>query len=403
MSTTTPVIVLALLTLPPALQAQTVKTLKDPVTARTITHYKSPQHEVHHYYFISPWSPDGKLINFFRFDAGVDKLTARGRFPGSLWVMNPDGSNRRQLVGGLKGNYHTGVNQFWGPTGQYVYYTDSSQKRRCMPRVDVDTGKADCVDETPVPCQRASADEKLLSCGTGDEWGVYDLREKRYKPLVTLERALALTPNKALATGKQCQLQNVRFNPTGDKAIIVNRTTEDLPALIEIYLYDFKTAQLTYLTHDLHHPAWRPDGKAVLFVRWDKETKTQAIWEIDVKTKAERPLFNKHHVSGVHTSYHPTKPHLIVTDCYGGDFGNGIALIDLKKNEMRQLVTIPLGSKPDVYPDERFPFRNWGLFMPPRKYLNEPRPVWSEDGNKLLYTSEESGHINLYVVDTSDL
>ena len=78
-------------------------------------------------------------------------------------------------------------------------------------------------------------------------------------------------------------------------------------------------------------------------------------------------------------------------------------MANTKTGRMQQLVTIPLGAKPEVYPDERFPFRNWGLWMPPRKYLNEPRPVWSSDGTKLLYTSEESGRINLYVVDTSDL
>ena len=70
---------------------------------------------------------------------------------------------------------------------------------------------------------------------------------------------------------------------------------------------------------------------------------------------------------------------------------------------MTQLVTIPLGSRPLQPADERFPFRNWGIWFPPREYLNEPRPVWNDDGSRLLYTSEESGRINLYVVDTSDL
>jgi Tol biopolymer transport system component len=376
--------------------------LQDPVTGRSIIRYQSPQHETHHYYFISPWSPDEKRINFFQFAPAVDKLTARGRFPGALWLMDADGKNRQKLVDGLQGHYHVGVNQFWGPNGKFVYYLDNSAERKCMARVDVASGEVECID-TPVPCLRASPDLKTLSCGTANEWGVYGVREKKYTRLVTLERALALTPNKSLASGRESQLQNTRFSPTGDKVIIVHRTKEDFPRLVEIFVYDFKSEQLVYLTHDLHHPTWRPDGKAILFVRWDDESKTQALWEVDVETKQERPAFNSRHVPAGHPSYHPLKQHLVVTDCYGGEFGNGLAILNLQTGEAKQLVTIPLGSKPESPADDRFPFRNWGIWIPPRKYLNEPRPVWNKDGTKVFYTSEESGRMNLYVVDTSDL
>jgi len=386
----------------PAQQGFSVSALKDPVTGRSITWYQSPYHETHHYYFISPWSPDGKTINFFQFAPAVDKLTARGRFPGALWLMDADGKNRRMLVDGLQGHYHVGVNQFWDPSGKYVYYLDNSPGRNCMARVDIESREVECID-TPVPCLRASPDLKTLSCGTAAEWGVYDTAKRSYERLVTLERALALTPNKGLAAGRESLLQNTRFSPTGDKVIIVHRTREDFPRLVEIFVYDFKSGQLVYLAHDLHHPTWRPDGKAILFVRWNDESKSQALWEVDVETKQQRPVFDSRHVPAGHPSYHPTKPHLVVTDCYGGEFGNGLALIDLKAGGIKQLVTIPLGSKPEVYPDDRFSFRNWGVWIPPRKYLNEPRPVWNADGSKLFYTSEESGRMNLYVVDTSDL
>jgi len=104
-----------------------------------------------------------------------------------------------------------------------------------------------------------------------------------------------------------------------------------------------------------------------------------------------------------HPSYHPRHPHLVGTDCYGGPMGYGVALINTKTRKMTQLVTIPSGAKPPEQGDERFPFRNWGLWFPPRPYLNEPRPVWNADGSRLLFTSQESGRINLYVADTSDL
>ncbi|HUG80691.1 MAG TPA: hypothetical protein VML01_03445 [Bryobacterales bacterium] len=379
-----------------------VQTLKDPVSGRSIQWYQSPRHETHHYYFVSPWSPDEKLIAFFQFDEDVEKLTALGRYPGALWVMNADGTGRRKLVDNLPGHYHVGVNQFWGPQGKFIYFSDTSPGRRCMARVEVERGEAECID-TPVPCTRASPDLKTLSCGTADEQGVFNLETRKYQRLVTLERAIALTPNKELVRNRASVLQNTRFSPTGDKVVIVHRTKEPFPRLVELFIYDFKTEQLSYLAHDLHHPSWRPDGKAIVFVRREPRTNVQFLWEVNVETKEERPLFDAEHVAAGHPSYHPLKQHLIVTDCYGGEYGNGLALINTKTARMQQLVTIPQGAKPEVAPDERFPFRNWGLWMPARKYLNEPRPVWSNDGSKLLYSSEESGRINLYVVDTSDL
>ena len=85
-----------------------VTRIRDPVTGRTITWYRSRHHEVHHYYDISPWNPEGDRILFFRFDAAVETLTARGVYPGSLWMMNTDGSGAVQLAVNVKGNYHTG-------------------------------------------------------------------------------------------------------------------------------------------------------------------------------------------------------------------------------------------------------------------------------------------------------
>ncbi|MEZ5391729.1 MAG: hypothetical protein R2724_02370 [Bryobacterales bacterium] len=167
---------------------------------------------------------------------------------------------------------------------------------------------------------------------------------------MTLERALALTPNRELTRHNPSQLQNTRYNPTGDKIMIVHRTREDFPALVEIFVYDLKTRQLRWLADDLHHPNWRPDGKAIVFVRREPLTNYQRLIEVDADTGIERVAFGADHVPAGHPSYHPTKQHLIVTDCYGGPMGNGLAIIDTKANTMRQLVTIPWAQNPTSRP-----------------------------------------------------
>lgn len=386
----------------PAQSTAALERLQDPVTGREVVRYVSPAHETHHYYFVSPWSPASDKLLFFRFDDEVEKLTATGRYPGTLWVMNVDGGERRRLTGSLPGHYHVGVNQLWGPSGDFVYLQSRTQERGCMARVPVDGGEVECVD-TPLPCGRLSPDGTQLSCGTATEQGVFDLRSQRYQRLATLAEARELSPNRVKIEGEPSRLQNTRFSPTGDRLMIVHRTRETFPRLVEIFVYNFEDGSLRWLADDLHHPSWRPDGKAILFVRHDPRTNRQWLVEVDVETGEDRVAFDAEHVPAGHPSYHPRKPHLVVTDCYGGEMGNGLALINLKTQKMTQLVTVPLGSRPEVAADERFQFRNWGIWFPPRKYLNEPRPVWNHDGSKILYTSEESGRMNLYVVDTSDL
>jgi Tol biopolymer transport system component len=376
-----------------------VAAMSDPATGRKVTWFRSDRHETHHYYDISPWNPKGDRILFFRFDAQVDKLTATGRYPGSLWTMDTAGGDERQIAAGLRGNYHTGVNQFWGPEGKSAYFTGTSD--RVTTEVDLETAKSRAI-ETPFPATRLSPDFRRVSCVRASEFGIYDVATRKYEQLVTLERAVALSPSKDLLVGSASALQNTRFSPDGRKIIIVHRTLEDFPKLVEVFVYDFESRQLRHVASNLHHPGWRPDSGAVMFVRRDTHDNFQSLWEVDLRTGRETRL-SKDHVPAGHPSYHPRKRHLVVTDCYGGPMGYGLALVDTRSGEMRQLVTIPSGAKPPTAGDERFPFRNWGLWMPVRPYLNEPRPVWNADGSRLLFTSQESGRINLYVADTSDL
>ncbi len=381
-------------------QSPEVTRLRDPVTGRAITWYRSRHHEVHHYYDIPPWNPEGDRILFFRFDAAVDTLTARGAYPGSLWMMKPDGSGAVQLAANIKGNYHTGVNQFWGPDGSTVYFTGRDSARRTTV-VNVETRQTSFI-ETPAPASRMTRDGKYLSIGDANEWGLFDIGAAKARMLVTRERVLALSPHKELVKGSGSALPNTRFSPANDKALIVHRTNEAFPRLVEMFVYDFASLQLSHLAAGLHHPGWRPDGNVILFVHREPHDNFQSLREVDIRT-GDIKVLTEDHVPAGHPSYHPVKPHWIVTDCYGGPMGYGLALINTKTKKMSQLVTIPSGAKPPTPGDERFAFRNWGLWMPVRPYLNEPRPVWNADGSKILFTSHESGRINLYTVDTSDL
>ncbi|MBA3638274.1 MAG: serine/threonine-protein kinase [Acidobacteria bacterium] len=58
------------------------------------------------------WSPDGRSVAFV-------SSKGRGGFDFGVWLVNPDGTNPRNLV-------EQGLGMAWSPDGQWVYYAESS-------------------------------------------------------------------------------------------------------------------------------------------------------------------------------------------------------------------------------------------------------------------------------------
>ena len=183
---------------------------------------------------------------------------------------------------------------------------------------------------------------------------------------------------------------------------IVHRTRETIPRLVEILVCGLRDGSFRRLAGDLDHPTWSPDDMSVLFVRHDLGTNLQWLVEADIETGGTHNAFDAEYGKAGNPSYDPPKPRSGMTDCYGGRTENGLALINLNDRAMTLLVTMPLGSKPEQPGDERSPICNWGRWFPPRRYLDEPRPVWNHNASKHFHTREASGRLNLYVVDTSD-
>ena len=219
--------------IPLTAQEFSVETIKDPVTGRTITWYKSPYHENHHYYCVNPWDPDEKHILFYQFDKSVAEMEPNKWYPGgSLWIMDNDGKNRKKLVDGLPGHYHVSTQQTWGPGGKYVVFFDNSIGRSGLGMVHIETGETEYF-ETPVRGTRTSPDLKKIACCSANEFGIYEIANKQYTRLVSKERVMALSPNKSLLKNNPSSLQNTRFSPDGSKIIIVHRTNENYPRVVE--------------------------------------------------------------------------------------------------------------------------------------------------------------------------
>jgi eukaryotic-like serine/threonine-protein kinase len=89
------------------------------------------------------WSPDGRLVAFAR-----GSSAARGISPASLWVMNPDGSNPRQVAPA------SSMNGFfsWSPDGKALIAVspdDGQATGRQFRRIDLATGEARSLTNEP--------------------------------------------------------------------------------------------------------------------------------------------------------------------------------------------------------------------------------------------------------------
>lgn len=151
------------------------------------------------------YSPDGKLITF-------KSNLSDGR--GDVWIMNSDGSHRRNLTPSLKST------EEWNPTfsrdGSKIYFVSGLQ---------------------------AYSEIRVISATAGDSGGVYGL------------------------TFNSIDDWYPTVNPvTGKLAIAGKEKVSDNDALFSLNANGTGRIKLTNLAGDSNDPAWSKDGKRILFV-----------------------------------------------------------------------------------------------------------------------------------------
>jgi hypothetical protein len=170
-----------------------------------------------------------------------------------------------------------------------------------------------------------------------------------------------------------------------------------------VFVYDTLTGAFAHTARISHHPGWRRNGEDILYVGRNPATGIQDLRLVRHDGTNDRPIFDAEHLPAGHPSFHPRSDDLLVTDCFGGRQGYGIALIDLRANRLRLLASMPLGEDPMAAPAARAADPPcWHTWSYPR-WRSHAHPCWNADGSAVLYNDLSSGTAQLSLVDTSDL
>jgi hypothetical protein len=246
-----------------------------------------------------------------------------------------------------------------------------------------------------------------------EQAGFLDLETHEYVRICTLDAVRRATPFRALIEDEPSHLQNARWSPDGTHLMLVHRSTRDsgvdpatgrpVPRLVELWMYDRPGRRFYHLARINHHPGWHPNGREVFFVGRNDETRLQDLRIVGLDGTGERVVFDAEHLPAGHPSFHPVHQHLLVTDCYGGRFGYGIVLIDLRAQRLEHLASQPFGEDPATAPEAHaHDPPNWGSWSYTRSRVNA-HPCWNRSGTAVLFNDLSVGISQLYEVDTSDL
>jgi Tol biopolymer transport system component len=168
---------------------------------------------------------------------------------------------------------------------------------------------------------------------------------------------------------------NFSWSADGNKLIYAKRNsppTIDENVLFDIYEYDLKTKQDTRLSKELRafSPSYSPDGSKVVYVSGRDGTLNLFIADKDLKNKKQLTFFNNGE-----QIYNPV---------FNSD---GVsAVFDFSLLESRKIAKVDLetGNMEFILDKENIDYRT---------------PAISKDGNKMFFSSNETGIFNIYSYD----
>lgn len=323
---------------------------RDAETGRTVWRMTVSQtNDKHCYYSEQPWNADMTKILW-----SSGRPTAQSKV-GSIWVMDADGSNFRQLVDGVPYSMHTGANPVWSPDGTQVYW-----------------GGDGACDLSGRRLKRPNEDAYLRS---KDEY-------RRGPVHITNAMCYALSPHRALLDASPAAVRNPKWSPDG-KTFMIGYSNEHEdpktykftpPTVKELYLIDADGRNFRRLGDYGHHHSWVSDSRHVIFAGPKNEGLVyQAI------DGSSRRVISK--VTGTHASVNPQLT-MAVTDVYTNSTGpylDYLVLIRLADGQVEKLVKTP-----------RTHARSHAW--------THPNPSWSPDGSMIMYDSDESGVCQVYIV-----
>jgi len=365
---------------------------------------------VHTYFKVSPWSPDGTRLLYFSFEPGADR--------GEVRVMNADGGGDVRVLGESPAfTLHSGAAQLWADRGHKVVWQSGANGREVTVH-DLASGK-----ETRFPCRLVAycgpVETQLLDIASPDYSGqgrivsedvpgihLVNLDGTGRRCLATLDDLLDANPQGGGMRACQVQFRlGAEFRPD-HKKVVLFLVTRASAFVRDYYLCGTDGSDLQFLGALGMHIIYHPNCRDILGLAKSGTTPLgtfrdhlgakphrhvySRLASYDTVTRDMRFL-SEHRImgSGGHPSPSPDG-RFIVLDYYPGGGRSGILLYDTRDDTMRELASFQMR-------DRRAGLSNPDDFA--RRGKMNPHPVFSPDGRKILYNSDETGMTQLYQIN----
>ena len=355
--------------------------LKDPETGREIwrmTH--SGNHDVHTYYDINSWNPQGTRIAFssIRPEDVLDEKVAHTD-KGMLCAMNADGSERECLAEGTSFSVHVGCLPIWSRCGGKIYYLAGGHtceidlETRAIRRIEGLTGRA------------LSPDGRFLACQYAPESGrkgvvrvdLADLSREEIVAADALTEIMLDTFNRAdrMPDMDEAMLNspvvaNIKWSSDG-QALILRLSYGSNGYMQSLFVFrpdGTGLKRLCMATTAFGHHSWHPDGRHVLYCDRNEIGPGRLYYLADREGLGRRAISREH--LGSHPLFNPAGTEII-------DFGGGAILhLNVDSGESQVVASYTNNLHEGLH----------------------PHPSWSPDGTKVIYHSDHTGTSQIYVV-----
>ncbi len=227
-----------------------------------------------------------------------------GRFDWNLYTTALSGTkNLRAIPLNHKGMYPS-----WGVDGKVLYFVqwDAGHSDIYSVRPDTPKNKTRITEISGTyRFLTASPDGKQLAFSG---WTIEQVPQENQIWVLDTASGEMEAVTEVLHLGWPYSFHGISWAPSGKRLVF----SIARPGWLEqLYLLDIETEEIEILTelNKDFYPVWAPDGKRILFLRWNREFDT--FYTIDVETRVLEPLFNVDKATGYWSDWSPDGQYLV--------------------------------------------------------------------------------------------
>ncbi len=327
----------------------------------------------HAYYDVSPWSPDNSKIIWSsakKMPYPKDPLIVSS---GNIYIMDADGANIKKVADGANFYAHNGAYPIWGKDGKKIYFI--ADYGTGLNIYSVDIYSLEKVKIIPLDGLDFVHNLMLSPDGTQIAFTAFDKEKSSNMGIMIVGiDGTNLQSFSGSDVANEYVIAHPKWSPNGEKLIYTfwycsfNVFRVEGCQRKELWVINRDGTGKKVLVPEFgHHAIWSPNGVSILFN--DHEN---SLWTVDMDGNLNKITDYEIGYKGIHPSYNPDMSK-IVTDTMNqrGEY-NSVMLINPMTGEKEIIVS--LTSK------------------------TNPHPVWSSDGSKILYDSDETGDTEIYIV-----